>query len=125
MVPLTQEAIDIIDRQPRICEYIFTSTKGRPVTKTVERRLYERLRKATGINNITNHVYRHTFATRAVEGDMNTKALAAIMGHENEAFTLKQYTKTQDEFLHTQMNRMETPPKKAFHVQLVRVKCHK
>ena len=126
MIPLTQEAIDIIERQPHICEYVFTSTKGRPVTKTVERKLYERLRKATGINNITNHVYRHTFATRAVEEDMNTKALAAIMGHESEAFTLKQYTKAQDEFLHTQMDRMESPPtKKAIHVQLIRVRRHK
>lgn len=112
MIPLTQEAIEIIDRQPHICEYIFTSTIKKPVTKTVERKLYERLRKATGIKIITNHVYRHSFATRAVEKEMSTKALARIMGHKNEAFTLHRYTEAQDEFLHEQMDCMEDKPKR-------------
>lgn len=112
MIPLTQEAVDIIERQPHICDYIFTSTRKRPVTKIVERKLYERLRKATGINIITNHVYRHSFATRAVEKKMSTKALARIMGHKNEAFTLHRYVDAQTEFLHEEMKVMETPKDK-------------
>lgn len=122
MIPLTQAAIDIIERQPKICEYIFTSTIKKPVTKTVERKLYERLRKATGIKIITNHVYRHSFATRAVEKGMSTKALARIMGHKNEAFTLHRYTEAQDEFLHEQMQLMENKPyHRRFHVKQMHV----
>lgn len=118
MIPLTQEAVEIIERQPRICDYIFTSTIHRPVTKTVERRLYERLRKATGIDILTNHVYRHSFATRAVEDEMSTKALAEIMGHKSESFTLQRYTRAQDEFLHEQIHRMERKkPHRQFHVK--------
>lgn len=115
-----------------VSEYFYTDTMEF-CEEFTDQKKYEDLCDRMGITGIDEKLkrlaceaYRHTFATRAVEGDMNTKALAAIMGHENEAFTLKQYTKAQDEFLHTQMNRMETSPqKKAFHVQLVRVKCHK
>lgn len=73
VIPLLSEAKKIIENQPHYCEYIFTSTIKKPVTKTVLRRLYERLRKATGIDIITNHVYRHSFATRAVEKRLITR----------------------------------------------------
>ena len=66
-VPLIQEAKKIIESQPHYCDFIFTSTKKQPVTKTVLRKLYCRLRTATGIDMVTNHVYRHSFATRMVE----------------------------------------------------------
>ncbi|MFH7489508.1 hypothetical protein, partial [Pseudomonas syringae group genomosp. 7] len=45
IVPLTQQAKKILLRQKRVSEYIFTSTRGTPLTKTVLRKLYERIRK--------------------------------------------------------------------------------
>lgn len=112
IVPLISETKKIIESQPHICDYIFTSTIKRPVTKTVLRRLYERLRKATGIDIVTNHVYRHSFATRAVEKKMDYKALSRILGHKNVAFTLHRYTDPDNMFLHEQMALMETHTKR-------------
>lgn len=110
VVPLLSEAKEIIESQPHYCEYIFTSTTKRPVTKTVLRRLYERLRKATGIQIVTNHVYRHSFATRAVEKKVDYKALSKIMGHKDVSFTINRYTDAETAFLHEQMDIMEKKP---------------
>lgn len=66
-----------------------------------------RLRKRTGIDKITNHVYRHSFATRALERGMNYKALSEILGHTDVAFTLKTYTHVEESYLHSQMKLME------------------
>lgn len=116
MVPLIDITYNIIESLPHYCDYIFTSTKKTPVSKTVLRKLYCRIRKATGIDIVTNHVYRHTFATRSVENKMDYKALSKILGHKNVAFTLHKYTDAQSNFLHKQMSLMEVKPK-TFKVQ--------
>lgn len=123
VVPLLTEAKDIIEKQPHCCEYIFVSTIKKPVTKTVLSKLYLRLRKATGINMLTNHVYRHSFATRAVEKQIDYKALSKILGHKNVAFTLQRYTNAETGFLHEQMHKMEKNQEhKSYHVIPVRLK---
>ncbi len=124
VVPLLAEAKQIIEAQPHYCDYIFTSTIKKPVTKTVLRKLYVRLRKATGIDIITNHVYRHSFATRAVEKEFDYKALSKVLGHKNVAFTLHRYTNAETSFLHEQMEKMEprrNHPKK-FRIVYSRIK---
>lgn len=108
-VPLLPKAKAIIDKQPHYCDYIFTSTTRNPVTMTVLKKIYKRLRKSTGIPFLTTHVYRHTFATRMVERHADYKALSSILGHKNVAFTLNRYTDTQDEFLHEQIGVLNTP----------------
>lgn len=38
------------------------------------------------------HVLRHTFATRAIELEMDVKTLSKILGHRNVIITLNRYT---------------------------------
>lgn len=89
-IPLTKEAKNIIDSQPQINEYIFNSKNGTPITKTVMRRLCERLKKETGVD-ITPHICRHTFATRLYESDADMKSLSEILGHSKVSFTMQRY----------------------------------
>jgi integrase len=111
-VPLTVQAKKLINDQKHYCDYIFTSTTKQPVTKTVLRKLYERLRKATGIDIVTNHVYRHSFATRMVEKKADYKALSVILGHKNVAFTIHRYADAETSFLHEQIALKDQKPKK-------------
>jgi len=103
VVPLLPVAKIIIESQPHHCEYVFTSTRQTHVTKTVLKKLYERMRKKTGLAFLTNRVYRHSFATRAVESGIDYKALSVIMGHTNVAFTLNRYTNAENDFLRKQI----------------------
>jgi integrase len=112
MVPLTLLAKKIIDNQKHYCDYIFTSTTKQPVTKTVLRKLYDRLRKATKIDIVTNHVYRHSFATRMAEKKADYKALSVILGHKNVAFTIHRYANAETSFLHEQIALKDQKPKK-------------
>jgi len=107
-VPLLYEANKIIQSQAHYCDYIFTSTRHTPVTKTVMKKLYERIRKQTGIDIVTNHVYRHSFATRLVENRADYKAISKLLGHTNVAFTIHQYADADDDFVREQISVLET-----------------
>lgn len=88
-------------------EYIFLNTKGNPLTKSSVRRLIERIRKKTGVDILTSHVCRHSFATRFIEAGGSPKALAEILGHKDIAFTLKRYTTSNYDFLQEQISVMD------------------
>ena len=108
VVPLTHCALRILLVEPHTSDpYIFHNKAGNPVNFTNLHRLYERLRKKTGISGITNHIYRHTFATRAVEDNMEVKALSLILGHKDVAFTMQRYVQPDTDFLHEQMRAVE------------------
>lgn len=107
IVPLVNASNTIINNQPKFNSNIFNTCNKTPLTIQVLKGLYMRLRKRTGIDKITNHVYRHSFATRALERGMNYKALSEILGHTDVAFTLKTYTHVEESYLHSQMKLME------------------
>lgn len=107
-VPLLSLPLSMLYLQPRINEYIFNSTKTqKPVTPSVLRRTYLRLREKAGIPELTNHVCRHTFATRLLENGVEPKAIAALLGHTNVAFTLNRYVQAQPEYLTQQIFRLD------------------
>ncbi len=102
-IPLIPEANNIISSLPHYNDYIFNSTRKSPVTESVLKRLYQRMRRETGIDFLTNHVYRHSFATRLIENGVDYKALSVLLGHTDIAFTLRQYTTAEDNFLKQQI----------------------
>ena len=102
-IPLIPEANNIINSLPHYNDYIFNSTRKSPVTESVLKRLYQRMRRETGIEFLTNHVYRHSFATRLIENGVDYKALSVLLGHTDIAFTLRQYTTAEDNFLKQQI----------------------
>lgn len=108
-VPLNKEAQRILLSQRRLKtdNAIFHSSRGGRVTKSVLTKLYKRLRRATGIECITTHVYRHTFATRALEDGMNVKALSQILGHKDVAFTMQRYCSPDVKFLREQVDLLD------------------
>ncbi len=65
------------------------------------------LRKKTGIQFLTTHVYRHTFATCALEYGINVKALSKILGHTDVAFTMQRYCSPDVDFLREQMDMID------------------
>lgn len=109
IVPLTNEARYILALQPKSSHdnAIFHSTRGTPITQTVLQKLALRLRRETGVQFLTTHVYRHTFATRALEDGMNVKALSKILGHKSVAFTMQRYCSPDVNFLREQMDMVE------------------
>ena len=102
-VPLIPIARAIIETQPRYNKYIFNTTKGTPITEIVLRKTYLRLRKSTNIPQLTNHICRHTFATRLLECGADPKAIACLLGHTSASFMLDRYVQSQNEHLKKQI----------------------
>lgn len=104
IVPLIEEAKIILEAQPHYNKFVFNNTRKQPMTENALKKLYLRLRARTGIDFITNHVYRHSFATRLVEKGCEYKALSSLMGHTDVSFTLRRYATSNIDFLRQQIN---------------------
>lgn len=63
----------------------------------------------SGIDRVTFHALRHTFATRCVEVGFEIKSLSEILGHANVNITLNRYVHSSFELKQSNMNKLELP----------------
>ena len=69
-------------------------------------RTFELLLKKLNISHKGFHSLRHTFATRAIECDIDVKTLAELLGHKNATITLNRYAHSLLEHKVDMMNRL-------------------
>ena len=69
----------------------FAREGGRPFSGTALRQRALRAWKAAGLDPITPHECRHTFASVWIAAGAGAKALSTFMGHANIAITLDRY----------------------------------
>jgi integrase len=72
-------------------EALFGSTPESPFNPSRLRRNADRAWKAAGLQRITLHECRHTFASLMIAAGVNAKALSTYMGHANISITLDRY----------------------------------
>lgn len=70
--------------------YILTGQKQFIEPRTYQYR-FKKILKEAGVSDIKFHALRHTFATRAVEKEIDIKSLSEILGHATVSFTLDRY----------------------------------
>lgn len=85
--------------------YIFTTTRGQPLhranIKICLDSIVNRIRaEDCDFQPITPHTLRHTFATRAIEKNINPKVLQKLLGHSDIKITLNTYCHTTNEKLY-------------------------
>ncbi len=71
--------------------YVLTSSQNRYIEPRSYQYKFKKYLKQAGIRNINFHALRHTFATRAVEQNIDIKTLSEILGHATVNFTLDRY----------------------------------
>jgi len=104
-IPLTPDIIKYIEAQrhfwgfkvTNINGYLFCDEKGNPLKEdTIKyeiRQVIKKIRRdGKEFPDITPHVFRHTFATRAIEEGMPPQVLKTIMGHSSLAITMDLYS---------------------------------
>ena len=104
-IPLTAAMLEHIEAQHKywgfkvvkMNQYLFCNESGDPISR--ERiqgeidRTIKRIRAAGyDFPRITPHVFRHTFATRAIEAGMKPQVLKTILGHSSLAMTMDLYS---------------------------------
>ena len=104
-IPLTADLEALLDAQrnywgfkvERLDRYLFCNEKGEPLSRDRLQAEIDRIVKhiqADGHDfpRITPHIFRHTFATRAIEAGMPPQVLKTIMGHSSLAMTMDLYS---------------------------------
>lgn len=71
--------------------YIMSCKAGKPVEPKYMQEKFKTFLKASGIKDANFHSLRHTFATRALERNVDFKTLSAILGHANVTTTMNLY----------------------------------
>ena len=92
----------------KLPETLFTSPEGALIRDYTVDREMARCCKLAGIDRITSHAFRATFATRFIEQrPEDFKALSEILGHKNVKITLDLYTHVMNERKAEAMNAVK------------------
>lgn len=104
-IPLTDDLRILLEAQrnfwgfkvEKMDRYLFCNANGGPLSQPVItneiKRILKRIRDAGyDFPDITSHVFRHTFATRAIEAGMPPQVLKTILGHASLSMTMDLYS---------------------------------
>ena len=104
-IPMTAEIERCLDAQrsywgfkvDSLDRFLFCTETGDPLSKervqSEINRIIKRIREdGHDFPRITSHVFRHTFATRAIEAGMQPQVLKTILGHSSLAMTMDLYS---------------------------------
>lgn len=84
---------------------------GSKRTPIVEPRLmqvrFKKITESCGLESVTFHTLRHTFATRCVECGFDIKSLSEILGHSDVKTTLNRYVHSSIEQKQINMNKLK------------------
>ncbi|WP_207695194.1 hypothetical protein DOK67_0001270 [Enterococcus sp. DIV0212c] len=78
-------------KKQAVSAYVVTNKEHSIEPRTVSYR-FERIKRKLGLNNVSFHALRHTFATRCVELGVNIAAISSLLGHSSIKLTLDTYT---------------------------------
>ena len=95
---LTDTAMDILGRLPKTSIYVFP-----PQKRSTYNTQLKRICDICGLQPISIHKLRHTFATRCIESGMKPKTLQRILGHSDVTITLNYYVHVGDDEMAREM----------------------
>ncbi|MBI2470201.1 MAG: site-specific integrase [Planctomycetes bacterium] len=90
-VPLSQIALDILTQKSKVRniknDFVFTSCVGTKIDSDNFRRSINGVLKRVGIEGVTPHTLRHTFATRLAQRGIDIYKISKLMGHKDIRMT--------------------------------------
>ena len=114
IVPIPDFLQDIIERFRRNDSDYFLSTSTQPIVEP--RVMHYRVKKylhAVGIDDVSFHSLRHTFATRCAENNVELKSLSELLGHSSTRITSDIYLHPSLDFKRQCINALPQPPWKS------------
>ena len=125
LIPLTNKCIEALMRQKilntstvqkykdtNFTNLVFPSKKNQPfhdmvILESIHNVIAKMAADGFYVEKFGPHTFRHTFATRAIENDMNPKTLQRILGHSSLQMTMNLYCHVSDDKLFDEMKKME------------------
>ena len=118
-IPLTDEAFDILVKRRDMHrkkpvslmyrDYVFVGNGGVPLNTKAYNKCLSRISSKIGVEKLTMHSLRHTFATRCIENGMKYKVLQEILGHQSISMTMDLYVHVTEDEKVSEMMKMKLP----------------
>jgi len=102
-VPIPPDLVTLLRELPRTSEWVFPNPKGGRMNHLL-RRLKE-IAETAKVEHATLHKFRHTYATRLLEGGCDIVTLQHLMGH-SDLETTRQYLNPDDTLKRAAVNRL-------------------
>lgn len=90
-VPLPVFLIPWVEQFRRPEGYVIRTPLSEHSEPRILQRRFQKIAKECGLENVTFHTLRHTFATRCIETGFDVKTLSEILGHSDTKTTLNRY----------------------------------
>jgi integrase len=103
IIPIPPDLVAILEKLPKNTDWVFTNYKGGQISHLL-RRLKEIGVKAN-VSGATLHKFRHTYATRLLEGGCDIVTLQHLMGH-SDIETTRQYLNPHDDLKRQAVSRL-------------------
>ena len=116
-IPLTEGTLSLLRAHIQAMStpdgYLFTAKSGKPLSKDdlqyeTDRIIRKIQKSGKNFEHITPHIFRHTFATRAIESGMQPQVLKTILGHSSLAMTMDLYSHVLPETRFSEMEKIES-----------------
>lgn len=118
-IPLTEDLIELLRAQKNYWgfsaehpdRYLFCNKKGLPLSRDKVQKELDHIintinKNGFAFDRITPHVFRHTFATRAIEAGMSPQVLKTILGHSSLAITMDLYSHVMPDIRSKEMDKI-------------------
>ena len=106
-IPLPQELILLLNKEKKgDSAYILTGEEDRTMEPRCLENRFHAIATKCGIEAVTFHSIRHSFATRCVELGFDIKSLSEILGHASVNITLNRYVHPSMELKRKNMNML-------------------
>ena len=114
-IPVTPQIKEILESQKKKSQegIIFVSTLGTFAGLHTIEDAFRRIQRKAGIDNITTHCLRDTFATRWIERGGSIQILKNILGHSSIKMTMDLYAQVLPDAKKTEMERIQIIPTKS------------
>lgn len=119
-IPMTQTAYDLLIAMKckqasvkqkvisfEFADHVFLNRNGKLLPNSNYNRYLDKICNKAGIERISMHTLRHTFATRCIESGMKPKTLQKILGHANISMTMDLYVHVTDDEKEKEMQKFE------------------
>lgn len=119
-IPMTQTAYDLLMTikaqqsagKQKVISFdfagnVFLNRNGKLLPNSNYNKCLEKICNKAGIEKISMHTLRHTFATRCIESGMKPKTLQKILGHANISITMDLYVHVTEDEKEKEMQKFE------------------
>lgn len=97
ILPIPDAASNFFKTYCKDKNYLLPGKKGELISKSTQRRMWENIKDAWGVEDATPYIFRYTYATDLYYSDIDLKKAAYLMGHSSTDMLLRVYAQLDDD----------------------------